>query len=268
MTETVATPSMSHLERAASNFDSYKNKYRSISMARSDDGVLEVTLQTNGGPLQWSLLAHNELEDAFLQIGRDRDNEVIILTGVGDYFSGPAIKPGEHPNRNTMTPDVYDPIYFEGKHLLPNLLSIEAPIISAINGPAVRHAEIPLVSDIVLASDDTYFQDTAHFAGGMVPGDGMHIVMPLLMGMTRGRYFLMTGQKVDAAEAKSIGLVNEVLPKGEVLDRARALAQQLLLQPRLVRRYTRTVLTEDLRARLHGLLGYGLALEGLARMKG
>ncbi len=258
---------MSHLERAASSFDSYKEKYQSISMVRSDDGVLEVTLHTDGGPLQWSLLAHNELEDAFLQIGRDRDNDVIILTGTGDYFSGPAIKPGEHPNRNTMTPDIYDPIYFEGKHLLPNLLSIEAPIISAINGPAVRHAEIPLVSDIVLASDDTYFQDTAHFAGGMVPGDGMHIVMPLLMGVTRGRYFLMTGQKVTAPEAFSIGFVNEVLPKGDVLARAHALARQLLLQPRLVRRYTRTALTEDLRARMHGLLGYGLALEGLARMK-
>lgn len=268
MTDVATQGSMSHFDRAASSFESYKDKYRSITMVRSDDGILEVTLHTDGGPLQWSLLAHNELEDAFLQIGRDRDNDVVILTGSGEYFSGPAIKPGEHPNRNTMTPDVYDPIYWEGKHLLPNLLSIEAPVISAINGPAVRHAEIPLLSDVVLASEDTYFQDTAHFTGGMVPGDGMHIVMPLLMGVTRGRYFLLTGQKVGAQEALSIGIVNEVVPKDELLGRARELAQRLLLQPRLVRRYTRTALTEDLRARMHGLLGYGLALEGLARMKG
>lgn len=140
-------------------------------------------------------------------------------------------------------------------------------MIAAINGPAVRHAEIPLVSDIVLATEDTYFQDTAHFPGGMVPGDGMHIVMPLLMGPTRARYFLLTGQQLSVAEAREIGLVNEVVPRDDLLSRARELAAQLMRQPRLVRRYSRTVLTEDLRQRMHGLLGYGLALEGLARMK-
>ncbi|QDQ82272.1 enoyl-CoA hydratase/isomerase family protein [Paraburkholderia megapolitana] len=257
---------MTHFERAPSAFESYKEKYRSIRMQRQD-GILELHLHTEGGPLQWSLLAHNELESAFLEIGRDRENDVVILTGSGDSFCGPAIEPGRHPNRNIMTPETYDPIFWEGKHLMPNLLAIEAPVIAAINGPAVRHAEIPLVSDIVLASDDTFFQDTAHFPGGMVPGDGMHIVMPLLMGSTRGRYFLLTGQKLTALEAQSMGLVNEVVPKAQLLARAREIAQLLLQQPRLVRRYTRVALTEDLRARLHGLLGYGLALEGLARMK-
>ncbi|GAA3543943.1 enoyl-CoA hydratase/isomerase family protein [Amycolatopsis ultiminotia] len=258
--------SMTDLVRAPSAFEQYRDRYETIEMSRAD-GILEMRFHTEGGPLHWSLLAHHEFEDAFLRVGRDRDNDVIILTGTGDFFSGPAIEPGKHPNRNTMTPERYDPIFWEGKHLLPTLLAIEAPVIAAINGPAVRHAEIPLVSDIVLASEDTYFQDTAHFAGGMVPGDGMHVVMPLLMGANRGRYFLLTGQKLTAAEAQSIGLVNEVLPAAELLDRARELARLLLCQPRLVRRYTRTVLTEDLRQRLHGLLGYGLALEGIARMK-
>ncbi len=189
------------------------------------------------------------------------------MTGTGDEFCGPTIKPGQHPNRNITTPETYDPIFWESKQLLPHLLAIEVPVITAINGPAVRHAEIPLVSDIVLASDTTYFQDTAHFPGGMVPGDGMHIVMPLLVGANRGRYFLLTGQKVSAEGAKTIGLINEVLPAVKLLDRARQLARQLLLQPRLVRRYTRIVMTEDLKARMHGLLAYGLALEGMARLK-
>ncbi|RSD10229.1 enoyl-CoA hydratase/isomerase family protein [Amycolatopsis eburnea] len=257
---------MSQVDRAPSNFPAYKDRYKNIRMDRTD-GILEVRFHTDDGPLQWSLQAHAEFEDAFLEIGRDRENDVVILTGTGDAFSGPAIEPGKHPNRRTMTPESYDPIQWEGKQLLPNLLSIEAPVIAAINGPAVRHAEIPLVSDVVLASEDTYFQDTAHFPGGMVPGDGMHIVMPLLMGPTRGRYFLFTGQRIGAAEARDIGLVNEVLTRDELLPRARELARLLLQQPRLVRRYSRTVLTEELRQRLHGLLGYGLALEGLARMK-
>lgn len=257
---------MTHLDRKETTFATYKDRYKSIRLSR-EDGILEMHLHTDGGPLRWSLLAHNELEDAFLEIGRDRANDVIIMTGTGDEFCGPAIAPGQHPNRKIMTPETYDPIFWESRQLLPNLLMIEAPVISVINGPAVRHAEIPLLGDIVLASDSTYFQDTAHFPGGMVPGDGMHIVMPLLMGLNRGRYFLLTGQKVSAEEAKAIGLVNEVLPADQLLGRARELALQLMLQPKLVRRYTRVALTEEIRSRMQGLLGYGLALEGMARMK-
>lgn len=257
---------MNKVERTYRNFSDYYDIYSTISMTR-EDGILEVRLHTENDSLRWSLQAHHELERAFIDIARDRDNEVVILTGTGREFCGPAIEPGKHPNRNTMTADVYDEIYWESKQLLPNLLSIEVPVISAINGPAVRHAEIPLISDIVLATEETYFQDTAHFPGGMVPGDGMHIVMPLLMGQTRGRYFLLTGQKIDAQEAKDIGLVNEVLRAEDLLPRARELARQIARQPRLVRRYTRTVLTEDLKGRMQGLLGYGLVLEGLARMK-
>jgi enoyl-CoA hydratase/carnithine racemase len=249
-----------------STFEQYATSYQSIRMRR-EDGILEMRFHTDDGPLRWGLLPHRELESAFLDVARDRENEVVILTGTGDEFCGPAVPPGAHPNRNSMTPAIYDPIYWEGKHLLMNLLNIEVPVISAINGPAVRHAEIPLLSDIVLAADDAYLQDTAHFQGGMVPGDGMHVVMPLLMGMTRGRYFLLTAQKVGAEEALSLGLYNEVLPRSEVLLRAWTLARALLQQARLVRRYTRVVLTEELKQRLQPLLGYGLALEGLARMK-
>ncbi|MBL4800235.1 MAG: enoyl-CoA hydratase/isomerase family protein, partial [Oleispira sp.] len=203
--------SMNNVKRTYVAFNEYHDKYSTISMSR-EEGILEIRLHTNEGSLQWSLQAHHELERAFIDIARDRENEVVIMTGTGAEFCGPAIEPGKHPNRNTMTPDIYDPIYWESKQLLPNLLSIEVPVIAAINGPAVRHAEIPLISDIVLATEETFFQDTAHFPGGMVPGDGMHIVMPLLMGTTRGRYFLLTGQKIDAQNAKDIGLVNEVLP--------------------------------------------------------
>lgn len=249
-----------------STFEAYATNYQCIRMRR-ENGILEMRFHTDDGPLQWGLLPHRELEAAFLDVSRDRENEVVILTGTGEEYCGRAVPPGGHPNRNSMTPAIYDPIYWEGKHLLMNLLNIEVPVISAINGPAVRHAEIPLLSDIVLASEDTFFQDTAHFPGGMVPGDGMHFIMPLLMGFTRGRYFLLTGQVLRVEEALAIGLVNEVLPRDAVLPRAWKLARLLLDQTQLVRRYTRVVLTEELKQRLQPLLGYGLALEGLARMK-
>ena len=166
-----------------------------------------------------------------------------------------------------MTPTIYDPIYWEGKNLLINLLSIEAPVISLINGPAVRHAEIPLLGDIILASDTATIQDTAHFQGEMVPGDGMHLIMPHLLGRAQNHYFLFCGHAINAQEAREMGLVNEVMSPDKLMSRAKELAEMLMKQPRLVRRYTKVSLNHELKARLHDVLGYGLALEGIARMK-
>lgn len=250
-------------EAVLSSFDTYAERYESVRMHR-DNGVLEMHLHTDGGPLRWSLTAHGELEQAFLDVGRDKENEVVIITGTGDEFTGPAVVPGQHRMVGSTTPDNWDRIYWEGKHLLMNLLDIEVPVISAVNGPAVRHAEIAVLSDIVLASESAVFQDSAHFTGGLVPGDGVHVVFPFVLGSNRGRYFLLTGQKISAHQALDYGIVNEVLTAGDLLPRARALAQQLLLQPRLVRRYARVLMVQDIKKRMHDLLGYGLALEGLA----
>jgi enoyl-CoA hydratase/carnithine racemase len=115
----------------------------------------------------------------------------------------------------------------------------------------------------VLAAGEITFQDSAHVANGLVPGDGMHIVYPLLMGLNRGRYFLLTGQTLTAREAQELGLVNEVLPRQELLPRAWALAEQMAQQSRLVLRYSRVRLTQQLKRQMHDQLGYGLALEGL-----
>ena len=106
-----------------------------------------------------------------------------------------------------------------------------------------------------------------HFPNGLVPGDGMHIVMPLLLGMNRGRYFLLTGQTLSAQEAKDLGLVAEVLPQDKVLARAWEHAEALASKPTLLLRYTRLMFTEYLKKRMQDLLGYGLAMEGLALME-
>ena len=182
------------------------------------------------------------------------------MTGTGDAFSGPPAAPDARLRRK---PREWDEIYWDGKHLLQNLLDIEVPMISAINGPALRHSELPLLCDIVLASEEATFQDSAHFPNGMVPGDGMHIVYPLLLGPNRGRYFLLTGQTLDATRAQELGLVAEVLPRDELLPRAWALAEELAQRPPLVLRYSRVLLTQHLKREVHDLLGYGLALEGL-----
>jgi enoyl-CoA hydratase/carnithine racemase len=200
--------------------------------------VLQVTLHTDGQSLRWGFLPHGELPELFHDIGADRENRVVILTGTGDEFSGPRATPGTSSFPARPSIERIDRIHWEGRHLLMNLLNIEVPVISAINGPAWRHSEIPLLCDIVLAAETAQFQDSAHFASEVVPGDGMHIVR--------------------------LGLVAEVLPRDQLMARAWALAEDLTRKPTLLLRYTRLLFTEYLRRQMHDLLGYGLAMESLA----
>jgi len=244
-------------------FDHYSTKYQTIRMERRH-GILQMTLHSDGGPLRWGFLPHRELPEAFYDVGSDHENRVVIITGTGDEFSGPRATPGTSSFPTRPSIERIDRIHWEGRHLIMKLLDIEVPVISAINGPAWRHSEIPLLCDIVLAADTAQFQDSAHFTSDLVPGDGMHIVYPLLLGMNRGRYFLLTGQTLDAERALELGLVAEVLPSSKLLSRAWELADDLARRPTLLLRYTRLLLTEALRRQMHDLLGYGLGMEMLA----
>lgn len=248
------------------DFESYANKYQTLRMERRN-GVLQVTVHTEGQPLRWGLLPHGEFPDAFADIARDRENRVVILTGAGNEFSGPRATAETTSFTSRPTIETLDRIHWEGRALLMNLLSIEVPVIAAVNGPAWRHAEIPLLSDIVLAAEHAAFQDSAHFISGMVPGDGMHIVFPMLLGMNRGRYALLTGQTYSAQEMHQFGIVAEVLPADRLLDRAWELAEDLTHKPTLLLRYTRLMFTEYFKRRMQELLGYGLAMESLALME-
>ena len=249
-----------------SDLSDYAKKYETIRMERRD-GILLVTLHTGGGPLQWGLTPHRELPLACHDISDDHETRVVILTGTGDTFSGPRVTNTGNPlfpTRPSM--EVVDRLLTEGKQGLMNFLNIEVPVISAVNGPAWRHSEIPLLADIVLAADTAEFQDSAHFTGGLVPGDGMHIVYPLLMGVNRARYFLLTGQTISAHKALELGLVAEVLPRDKLMARAWQLAEDVARKPKSLVRATRMVLTEHLRRHMQDYLGLGLYAEMLALM--
>lgn len=241
--------------------EDYADKFSNIRFRR-ENGILEMIVHTNGDSLRWSPVAHNELEQAFLDVGRDRENEIVILAGTGGEFSGPAVSPAIGRAVPKLSAEQWGKLGSEAHSLTMNMLNIEVPMIACVNGPALRHAELPLLCDIVLGSEIAAFQDSAHFQGGLVPGDGVQVVFPLLMGHNRGRYFLLTAQLLGAKEAYDMGLINELMPQKKLLPRAWELARQMMYQPSLNRRYTRILLTDYLRHRMNNELRLGLALEG------
>lgn len=240
-------------------FDDYQNRYANIRLERND-GVLVMTLHTKGSEFVWSASAHEELGYCFTDIGSDRDNKVIVLTGTGTSFCENI----DAASFKLSTAADWDLTFHEGRRLLNNLLDIEVPMISAVNGPARFHPEIPVLSDIVIAGESALFQDAPHFMSGIVPGDGAHIVWPHLIGPNRGRYFLLTGQEIDSATALDWGVISEVLPDDRLMARAIELAQLVAAKPMLARRYTRVALTQRYKRLMNEGLSLGLALEALA----
>jgi enoyl-CoA hydratase/carnithine racemase len=240
--------------------DTYKSAFPHAKLTRSDDGVLEVCLHTNGGTLVFNGYTHEEYVDLFHQIGQDADNRVVILTGAGDAFMD-SIDP---EGFDFFTPRGYDKIYREGKKVLANLLDIPVPVIAALNGPVTVHSEYVLLADIVIATPDTIFQDKPHFAFGIVPGDGIHSLWPEVIGSIRGRTFVLTQQAIGAEEAKTLGVVSEIVPREKLLLRAREIAGRIAALPPLTASYTRVAMTQKLRRVVDESVGYGLALEGIS----
>jgi enoyl-CoA hydratase/carnithine racemase len=252
-----------------SRFEEYVAKYSSIMLERHD-GILQMTLHTAGKPVRWGPVIQAELVDAFTQIGADRDNRIIIMTGIGDEFSGPRAEPGLSFYREVshhITADLLDRIHWNAHRLMTRLLDIEVPMIAVVNGPAMRHSELPLMCDIVIASEDATFEDTAHFKlASQTPGDGIGIVYTMLLGLNRARYFLLTGQIIGAKEAKELGLVSELMPRDKLLPRAWELARELAQKNDLLLRYTRVTMIQPLKKWMESEVMYHLALESLAKL--
>src|SRR6266704_1635752 len=205
---------------ATPKFEEYKERFKQhYKLERREDGVILVQAHTAGGPIQLSVENHRSVGQLFKTIGADPENEVMIFTGTGKDFMMDADPEGFKLEQADLQHWAYEYAYKDGRINVSSLINdLEIPTIGVINGHA-SHAEICLMCDLTLCAEEAVIFDP-HFNMGSVPGDGIHSCLQELLGVKRAAYALLTGQRIDAATALDWGMVNEVLPRDRLLDRA------------------------------------------------
>jgi enoyl-CoA hydratase/carnithine racemase len=238
----------------------YFTAFENLMMRRSPSGVLTVRFHTDGGPATFTGRLHTDLPRALYEIGEDRDNRVLVLTGTGEKFMtdidgaslGDITKPAQ-----------WDRTVGEGRRVMQRLVDLEMPIIAAVNGPASVHSEYALLADIVVAAETAVFSDFPHLSFGIVPGDGIQVVWEEVLGVNRARYLTLTQGSFTARQALDWGAVAEVLAPEQVLPRAVELAEGLAVRPQLLTRYLAITLRQRISRRMAEGTVLGMALEGL-----
>jgi enoyl-CoA hydratase/carnithine racemase len=239
--------------------DDYFTAYRSLRLTRDAGGVLLAEFHSNGGPFTFTAQDHTEFVDAFYRIAQDRMNKIVILTGAGGEFI-PEINFSSFGN--VADPGIWSQVHDEGVQILENIANVRVPMIAAIEGRAHVHSEYALLANLIVAAEGATFHDIPHFAGGIVPGDGIFTTWSYRAGAGRAEAFLLHPQHLTARTAHEWGVVAEVVPNGKTLSRARELAALYLKAPEVTRRNTRIHLIQPLKERIVREVGYGLSLEG------
>jgi enoyl-CoA hydratase/carnithine racemase len=237
----------------------YFDAYHSLQLTRDANGVLVAEFHSKGGPFTFTAQDHTELVDAFYRIAQDRANKIVILTGAGgDFITGVEWS----SFGNVADPGVWSQVHDEGVQILENIANIRVPVIAAIEGRAHVHSEYALLANVIVAAEGATFLDGAHFAAGVVPGDGIFTAWSYRAGAGRAEAFLLNPQPLTARTAYEWGVVAEVVPNGKAVSRAQELAELYLKAPEVTRRDTRVHFIYPLKERIVREVGYGLSLEG------
>ena len=204
----------------------------------------------------------HELRTIWTDLADDADVNAVLLTGAGDYFSvgGDVKEMAERPGGDfLLVNEIPDPA--KSRRLVTNLLDLDKPIVCAINGDAIGlAATIALFCDVTVAAQTARIGDP-HTKIGLVAGDGGAIIWSALIGVSRAKEFLMRGSLVNAVEAERIGLVGHVVPKDEVMTKARAIARELADGAPWAIRWTKLSVNKLLKDQVNLVLETSMALE-------
>lgn len=247
-------------------FEDYSDRFKDhFRLERRADGVLLAQAHTLGGSIQLSVENHRALGQLLKTIGADPENEVLILTGSGEHFMMAIDPDGFALERENLQHWAYEYAYKDGRVNVNSLINdLEIPTIGVLNGSG-GHAEICLMCDITLCAEEAVIFDPP-FNIGSVPGDGIHSCLQELLGVKRAAYALITGQQIDAELALEYGLVNEVLPRDQLLTRAWKLADHIMSQPRVTRRLTTQIIRRPWKRRIVDDLDGGFGIQMFAHL--
>ena len=202
---------------------------------------------------------HGELARVWRELDADADVGAIVLTGAGGAFSAG----GDLNLLDRMASDtsLRDAIMAEGAEIVRAMTSVRAPIIAAVNGPAVGlGCSLASMCDLVVIEEHAYFADP-HVSLGLVAADGGAITWPLLTSLLRAKEFILLGDRVPAAEAVQLGLANRVVPTGESVAVALGLAERMAALPPQSLRETKSLLNAALRSAVSASLDGAIATE-------
>ena len=207
------------------------------------------------GPLHAAMLS------AVRTVADEPEVRALVVTGAGEAFSaGGDFGLIEQMQTN---PELRKATLNKSRALFWSLVSLEIPVIAAVNGPAVgAGATLALLSDVVLMTEQAYLAEP-RVSIGLVPGDGAAILWPLLVGVPAARAYLLTGDRMSAAEAHRLGLIHRVVEPDALLDEAMALADRLAgLSPHAVAATKRSL---ALQVETAALAGFEFAIDAESR---
>jgi enoyl-CoA hydratase len=206
---------------------------------------------------------HWELTQIWGTIDADPEARVAVVTGAGRAFSAGGDL--DMVDANSRDPRRLARTMREAADIVYNMINMEKPVVSAINGVAVGAGlVVALLSDVSIMSETARITD-GHTRLGVVAGDHAAILWPLLCGMAKAKYYLLTCDFIDGREAERIGLVSLCAPPAEVLPRAFEVAERLATGAQQAIRWTKRSLNNWLRM-AGPIFDNSLALEMLSFM--
>ena len=202
---------------------------------------------------------HSGLAALFPQVDADRDARAVVLTGNGRAFSAG----GDFTYLDELTrhDDLRRLTLAHGRQIVTGMVACRVPIVAAVNGPAVGlGCSLVALSDISFMAESAHLADP-HVAVGLVAADGGPVTWPLLTSLQLAKEYALTGDRIPAARAAAIGLVNHVCPDDEVLDRALACAHRIAALPARAVEDTKRILNLHLERAVVATLDFALVAE-------